>query len=860
MFQSIYYNRSTKTCHLRDDKQGWVEFEYYPTFYKVDPNGKYQTLDGRRANPTKKYDANDNDLLEKDIPIETNILVDCFKDYDDAPQWHNIVFLDIECEIAGALTPENIKRAGTKITSIALYDKQTKVYYCFVLDESKSLQSIETDDKKIISCFTEKELLHAFLNKWEEIDPTIISGWNSEYFDMPFLYYRIENQLGKDQANRLSPLKIVHTGEYFDKKKQQTTPTLNIRGINHLDYMLLHQKFIMKQEPSYKLNDIGLKYVKLGKVEYEGSLSKLFKEDINKFIEYNIRDVEILVALDDKLQFIDLTVNICHLCHTPYENIFYSTALNEGAILTYLRRKDIVSPNKPTTLHPELKEMEEEYAGGYLKDPIPGLYEWVIDLDFTSLYPSIIRSLNIGVETLVGNVLLRDKYDNKWALGDIEQLNEDKQIIIENKKRQQTKILAGNLKNLINKNKFKVSAAGGLFKTDIGSVSAEVLTDWFAKRKEYKNLMKKAGKANDKELYSFYDKRQHAYKIKLNDLYGCYAVNSWRYTDGYKVISKSITLTGQRLTQESIKFVNNWINKKLNTEDKDYIVTSDTDSLFIQVKDLCLSKYPELQNQGRDEWVKAVLEIASEIQKAANENLNKLVKELFNIHDEHYFELKQEVVLERGYFAGKRRYAMFIVNKEGVPVEELVVMGMDVMKSNFPPVFRKFGSELIQNIMFGKSKKEIDKMIQDFKKSMNNRPILELAKPTGVKEINKYINRGPTGGAIFSIINKGAPVNTKAAIYYNDLLRFKKLDKKYSIIQEYDKIYWVYLKDNPYKIDNLALTGNDPEEITSFINEYVDKEKTFDTILLNKLENLYADLNWSFPSLNAFASKFFSFK
>ena len=859
MYQAIYFNRGTKTCHLRDDKQGWVDFEYYPTYYEVHPEGQFETLDGRRANPTKRYDRENNNLLEKDIPVETNILVDCFKDQDDPPEYHNVVFLDIECEIFGALTPENIKRAGGKITSIALYDKNLQTYYCYILDETKSITPSHENGKHIIPCHTETDLLYRFLDIWEQTDPTIISGWNSEYFDIPFLYYRILNQLGVQQANRLSPLRTVQVEEYFDKKKGQNNTSINLRGINHLDYMLLHQKFIMKQEPSYKLNDIGLKYVKLGKVEYEGSLTKLFKDDIDKFIEYNIRDVEILVALDEKLQFIDLTVNICHLCHTPYENIFYSTALNEGAILTYLRRKNIVSPNKPTTTNPELKGVVEEYAGGYLKDPVPGLYEWVIDLDFTSLYPSIIRSLNIGVETLVGNVVLRDKYDNKWALGDLQQLDPDYKILLENKKRKQTRITASELIKIIEKNKLKVSASGGLFKTEIGSVSAEVLTDWFAKRKEYKNMMKKAGKAGDKDKYAFYDKRQHAYKIKLNDLYGCYAQNGWRYTDGYKVISKSITLTGQRLTQESIKFVNKWMNERLGTYEKDYIVTSDTDSLFIQVKDLCLRRRPELATQGREEWVKAVLEIATEIQQAANDNLNRLVKELFNIYDEHYFELKQEVVIERGYFAGKRRYAMYIVNKEGVTADELVVMGMDIMKSNFPPIFRKFGNELIQSIMFGKPKKEIDKMIQDFKKSIGTRPILELAKPTGVKEISKYVDREPTAGAIFSIINKGAPVNTKAAIYYNDLLKFKKLDKKYHIIQEYDKIYWVYLKDNPYKIDNLALTGNDPEEITEFINQYVDKEKTFDTIILNKLENLYADLGWSFPSLNAFASKFFSF-
>ena len=859
MYQAIFYDNKEKKCHLRDDKEGWCHFEYFPTYFKLDPNGQFQTLDGKTVSPTKKLNREDPTMYEVDVPAETRILVDLFKDEDDAPKYHNVVFLDIECVIGGALTPENVQNAGTKITAIALYDKQTATYYCFILDETKSITLSTEPGKEVIACYTENELLSKFLDKWEELDPTIITGWNSEYFDIPFLFNRIKNQLGYEQASRLSPIRRVDTTTYFDKKKQQNVTHTSIRGINHLDYMLLHQKFIMKQEPSYKLGDIGEKYVKLGKIEYKGNLDKLFKEDVAKFIEYNIRDVEILVALDEKLQFIDLTVNICHLCHTPYENIYYSTSLNEGAIFTYLKRKNIVSPNKPTTFSPELKTVVEEYAGGYLKDPIPGLYEWVIDLDFTSLYPSIIRSLNIGVETLVGNVLIRDKYDNNYTLQDL-RAKPDAEVYLENKKRQRTIIKAGDLADMVEKKNLKLAASGALFKTSVGSVSAEVLTDWFAKRKEYKNLMKKAGKAGDKDLYAFYDKRQHAYKIKLNDLYGCYAQNGWRYTDGYKVISKAITLTGQRLLQESIKFVNEWLNNKLNTTDKDYIITSDTDSLFIQVKDLALQRNPELATASKEEWIKTILGIATEVQTAANDHLNHLVKDLFNIHDEHYFDLKQEVIIERGYFSGKRRYAMYIVNKEGVTTDELVIMGLDLMKSNFPPVFRKFSNTLLQDIMFGKTKPDIDKIIIDFRNSMKSRPIVELAKPTGVKEIKKYLDTKNTAGSIFSQITKGAPVNTKAAIHYNDLLKFKKLDKKYSIIQEYDKIYWVYLKDNPYKIDVIAFTAsNDPDEIMSFINSYIDRDKTFDSILLNKLENLYGDIGWSFPSLNPFTNKFFSF-
>jgi DNA polymerase elongation subunit (family B) len=856
MYQAIYYDRSTYTFHLRDDKTGWNEFKYNRPRYIIDPNGQFPTLDGKRANPITKYDWKDNSLYESDLDANTAVLIDKYRDSDDAPEWQNIVYFDIECEIAGALTPDLIKRAPTKITSIAVYDNTTKKYYCLILDEKKQLQTINEESRAIIPFPHEHDLLHAFLNLWEQLDPTIVTGWNSEYFDVPFLYYRIENQLGANQAIRLSPLKKVKFGQYVNDSP------VELAGLNHLDYMLLFKKYNAKQEPSYRLGDIGEKYAKLSKIEYEGNLDRLFTEDINKFIEYNIRDVEILIELEKRFKFIELTIAICHLCHVPYEQIYLSTALNDGAILTYLKRQGIVSPNKPTTTRPALYDIKEEYAGGYLKDPVPGLYEWVIDLDFTSLYPSIIRSLNIGIETYVGRIVNNDKYDNQWTLGDLKRMDPKQMITIErlkdDKTTNQSQTTVEQIISFIEKGDILVAASGAMFRTDKSSVVCDVLTDWFNKRVEYKNLMKQAYKSGDAVKGEFYNRRQHAYKIKLNDVYGCYAINGWRYTDGHKLISKAITLTGQRVTQESIKFVNKWMNKELGTTDKDYVVTSDTDSLFIECKDLVLQRYPETKT--KDEYIKAVLEIATEIQKAANDNIDKVTREYFNVKERpHYFELKQEVIIERGYFAGKRRYAMYIVNKEGVTVDELDMKGLDLMKSNMTPMYSKFGEKLIQDIMFGKPKSDIDQQIIDFKKLVKTIPIAELAKPTGVKQVSSYIDRKPGIGEIFSTLKLKCPINTKAAIWYNDLLRFKKLDKQYPCFTEGDKMKYIQLKDNPYRIDVIGFTGKDPEFINQFIDQYADRDEGFEATLMNKLVGIYEDLGWDFPSMHEKASKFFKF-
>jgi DNA polymerase elongation subunit (family B) len=564
MYQSIFYDRPTYTYYLRDDEKGWLDFKYTPELYKITPNGIFDTLDGKKASPVSKYEWKDISLYEQDVDKCTRVLIDLFKDSDDTPTFHNIVYFDIECEIGGTLTSEYIKTAPMKMTSIAVYDVTSKKHYCLILDEKQQL-IFTPGEREVRPYKTEAEMLKAFLDLWEQIDPTIITGWNSGFFDVPYLYYRLCNILGREEASRLSPIRKFNFTDW------NTSQPIEIGGINHLDYMLLFKKFIVKQEPSYKLNDIGEKYVKLGKVEYEGSLDKLFIDDISKFIEYNLRDVEIIVELEKKLKFIELTVAIGHLCHVPYEKIYLSTTLNDGAILTYLKRQGVVSPNKPTTINPTLKENnDEEYAGGYLKDPTPGLYEWVIDLDFTSLYPSIIRSLNIGIETLVGRIVNNGKYDNQWTYSELLQMDSEELVTIEklneNFTLSRTQVKVGKIIKMIESNNWVTAASGAIFRTDKLSVVCEVLTDWFNKRVEYKNLMKQAKKNGDHTKAEFYDRRQHAYKILLNSVYGCYAINSWRYTDGHKIISSAITLTGQRLIQEAVGFLNKKANEEIDSQ------------------------------------------------------------------------------------------------------------------------------------------------------------------------------------------------------------------------------------------------------------------------------------------------------
>ena len=861
MYQSIYYDFSEHTYYLRDDETGWNKFQYQPTYWKrVDEwSEKAQpVLTGGWAVPTKKFDKDNSNLLEKDIAKELVVLRELYYKYDDVvPKFHNIVYFDIEIEMGGALTPEYIKSAPMPFTSIALRDITTKQYFCFIIDKSKEIKETNQDGKHIIPCASEKELAKRFLDKLEELDPTIICGYNSEYFDVPYLYFRIKQILGENEVLRLSPIRKVNYRDFAGEHQ------ITIGGVNHLDYMLLHKKYIMKEEPSYKLGDIGEKYVKLGKIEYEGNLNTLFKTDINKFIDYNLRDVEIIEKLEEKLKFIELTIMISHICNIPYESIYYNTVMNEGAILKYLKREGIVSPNKPTTHNPPLKNIKESYAGGYLLEPIPGLYFDVIDLDFTSLYPSIIKSLNLGIETLVGRIKVDHNatYEQNHSLEKLKERNPEEQIIVEkldktNYTLKAAKVKIKTLVDLIEKNDYTIAASGAIFDTNEQSVCSKILQGWFEKREHYRGLKKKAGKAEDWANYKLYDLFQHAFKILQNAMYGTYAINGWRYTDGHLICSAAITNTGQRLTQESIVNVNNTINTELQTNNQ-YICISDTDSMYIVLGDLIKHRYSDLDPKDKNN---KILELANEIQTYSNQYLDSLSKRLFNIAPgTHYFQLKQEVICAGVLTTGKRRYAMYVTNKEGVAVEELDMKGLELMKSNMNKLFKKFGEDLIKNVLFGKPKTEIDNSIVDFYQSLKTMDPRVLGKPTGVKQIETY-HIPARAGEIFSSFRLKAPSNTKAAVRYNDLLRFKRLDKKYESIIEGDKLFIVNLKQNPFHIETIGIpNAKTPPEIDEFVKTYIDIEEIFESLLANKLKNLYLDLKWEFPPLNSNVKKFFAF-
>jgi DNA polymerase elongation subunit (family B) len=558
MYKKVFAQKkggNNHLIHLWTDDEGYQKVEWTNQAYiECHPHdATYTGLNGESLKKTATWNSEDTKLHFHDIPAHQKFLIEKYGIDDEPSVTHRELFFDIETEMGDALTEEYIKSAPKKVTSIAWYDKQVDEWGILILDPKKQINNTKTENKEILPCNTEQELLAKFLEKFREIDPDIVVGWNSDYFDIPYLYYRMCNVLGEDMARYLSPIGYVRETPWY---KDQF---LQIAGVESLDYMRLHKKFSWADEPSFKLDAIGEKYAGLNKIEYEGSLDKLFETDVEKFIQYNFRDVEILKVLDEKLEYLSLVKNLSHKGKHNYSEVYANTKTQDGAISAYLLSEGLIPPAKER--NPISKQ---NYAGGYLFCPKAGIYNYMFDEDLTSLYPSIIMTINIGKETMVGRIIDADDRNNRLGLNDLLKRDPEEELMIENAKRSRTKVKVGRLISMIQQNELSISANGVMFNTNRESVLSTILKKWFDERVMYNNLKKKAFKEGNKELGAGFHMKQYTMKILLNSLYGATALGSFRY--GNVILSEAITLSGQRIIQESALVANRHMNRVIKGE------------------------------------------------------------------------------------------------------------------------------------------------------------------------------------------------------------------------------------------------------------------------------------------------------
>ena len=835
MYTNIYYDRDKNRIHLWDDKLGYKSFPYKKYAYIKDKDGKYLTIFGEKVAKIHRWTKDmEDDMFESDVYPEMRTLIDLYYDSedDDYPE-NRIAVIDIEVETTQGLP--NIELADKKITGITIHDSETDKYYAFILDPSLTVDETQLNlkDNTVVRInLSESELLEEFLDTYVQLKPTIISGWNVDFFDMPYLIRRIAQVLGQHRVKELSPVGILRFSDWKNR--------FIIAGVNVLDYLALYKKFNFSEEPSYRLDSIAKKELGKGKTEFEGTIQQLYENDIEKFIEYNINDVELVVELDKKKKFFDLAVGISHKGRTPYEDIFYSSKYLEGAILCDLKRNNMVAPNKPArTLD------NKTFIGAYVKDPKPGFYEWVFDLDLTSLYPSIIMSLNISPETKMGKILdwdegqFSNRIDRTWRL----------QNLVTN---QIVNPTTEELLNFLKSTKYHISSNGIIYASPsvITGVIPKILSKWFEERVKYKNLMKKYGKADNAEQYDFYDKLQTIQKVLLNSLYGVLGLPIFRFYDLDN--AAAVTTTGQAIIKYSEVKGNEFYFNTLG-EKKDYCIYIDTDSLFFSATPLADKLFPGVDKSDIKLFTTKTIEIVSKVQKYINDSYDEFAQNTLHIQGKHRFEIKQELICLSGIWTAKKRYALQVINREGIFIDKLDVKGLDIVRSSFPPAFKGFMTNILISILKKVPQVEIDKSILDLEDSINSIPLLDISKNTSINNIVKYQSTDTHSeyyeDGIFSVIKKGTPAHVKAAIAFNDLLKYFQLEDKISPIGNGEKIKWCYLKKNNFGLDKIAYRGyDDPQEIIDFVELYIDKYAIYDAELKTKLQNIYDALNWLFPN------------
>jgi len=836
MFQGIGYDKKNNIMHVWDDELGHQKFSFQPYAYLPDDNGAHVSLDGTRLSQVPGNHKDNRTAYESDLNEEMRTLIDLYYESDEPSKGHRDFFFDIESERDenGYSTPQD---ARLRITSIAYYDKAANDRKVLVLDEEHRVttKGFKEAEYEVEIFRTEADMLTRFINIFAAAKPTVITGWNIDNYDVPYLVNRIKKVLGAQAVKKLSPAGIVDWNKNRERYK--------IFGVSSLDYLTLYKKFTYTELPNYRLDTVAKTELGKGKVEYEGDLNQLFATDIRKFVEYNMVDVNLVYELDEKTQLLNLARTICHKGHVPYEDVYYASKYLDGAAIVDLKRNGLVAPNKQFRFVEEETEADA-LAGAYVKDPIPGLYKWIYDLDLTSLYPSIIMSLNISPETKVGVI---QNWNEECLLKP-----EAQQVTFTNG------TYAQNVKTWLQDNAYTVASNGAVYRTDIRGFLPTILEKWFDERVEYKD--KRDEYAVGTEEYKFYDALQLTQKVLLNSFYGVLGLKTFRFHDLDN--AGAITATGQSVIKFSAKVINNHYAKEVGQDHfinatngkAEFAFYTDTDSTFVSSLPLIAKRFPGFDETDEKFMIEQTNAIASEVQRLVNQMYDRY-SEVFHNTETHRFQIKQEYVAKSGLWIAKKRYAQWVIFKEGKPTDKLDIKGLDVVRSSFPEDFKKIMKETLWNILKEKNKTETTDMIHTFKSGLKNSPVLNVMKNSGVKEISKYTKkRKPFTGYLL-----GTPAHVKSAINFNDLLTSNDI-RDIEPITDGEKVKWAYLSDNPFGFDTMALRGyQDPKVIVDFVEQYIDRNKIFEKELKNKLDDFYAAMNWgAFPENNSVA-KFFSF-
>ncbi len=791
-----------------------TKIDFSPTLYiKSNKPSDWRTLFGEPVSEVKFGDINEaRDFIERYKEVDgfsvygnANYAHQYISDsYSNDIRWdiEKIKIFSIDIEVGAESGFPNVESAAEEVLLITIQDNFTKQITTFGSRPFSGEEGV-----RYIQCQNETSLLKEFLIFWQTQSPDIITGWNINFFDIPYLVRRIDKVLGNSFSKKMSPWDVVNERRIHVKGNEEIC--YDMIGVSTVDYLDLYKKYTYTAQESYKLDHIA--FVELGENKLENpedNFRDFYAKHWDKFVKYNIHDTRLVDRLEDKMKLIELLITMAYNAKINYEDVFSQVRMWDSIIYNHLRQKNIVIPEKTRT------NKTEAFEGAFVKDPIIGAHRWVASFDLNSLYPHLIMQYNMSPETLTDEKLHG--------------------ISVEKLLNKEVDTSYGHRQDLA------VSANGWCYRKDVRGFMPELMEQMYVNRSKFKKQMLKVEQEyqNDKSKthllkeISRLNNLQMAMKIALNSAYGAIGNQYFRYFDVR--IAEGITTSGQLSIRWMANEFNKYMNKILKTEDKDYVIAIDTDSIYLSLEDLvehtCAGKTDEQKIKYMDKICEDAFQpfIDTTYQKLA-EYMNAYAQKM---------QMKREVLADKAIWTAKKRYILNVHNSEGVQYSQpkLKVMGLEMVKSSTPQVIRSKMKEVLKVILAGDESK-LHKFINEFRIQFKELPVEQIAFPRGLNGLKEYT-------ASSTIYKKGTPIHVRGALLFNHYVKQNKLDKKYPMIRDGDKIKFVYLKvPNTIQENVVAFAGELPKELN--LHKYVDYELMFEKVFLEQLDSLIQPIGWS---------------
>jgi len=820
---------------IKDGRRVKLKLAYTPTlFLQSNKNTKYKSLIGEALEPMKFESMREaRDFIKKYNEVENfKIYGQSRFEYAFIAEQHpgmidwkfddvSIAIVDIEVGSENGFPDPYIAQEPITAICLTFINGETVVWGC----GDYEIKGTE----RYIKCLDETDLCKKYLAYWQENCPDVITGWNIKFFDIPYLINRFNRILGEDESKKLSPWNNISQRKAVVNNRELIA--YEFVGVSTLDYIELYRWYAPggKSQESYKLDNIA--NVELGdnKLSYDeyDNLHQLYRLNYQKFIEYNIKDVELILRLEEKLKLIELGLTLAYDTKTNYEDIFAQTRMWDSLTYAYLLEKNIIVPPRI------VKDKDSAFEGAYVKEPQVGLHNWVASFDLNSLYPHLMMQYNISPETLIepkdytpemrmilSNGVTVDKMLNKEV--DLSQLSGA-----------------------------TITPNGQFFRTDKRGFLPQMLEEMYEDRKKFKKMMLLAKQEYENETdpavkkeiqnrIARYDNLQLAKKVGLNSAYGALGSQYFRFYDLRQALA--VTLAGQLSIRWIENRLNGFMNKLLETKDIDYVIASDTDSIYLRLGEL-INKFGLARVDDTTKTIGIMDKICEQkIQPFIDTSYQELSE--YTKAYAQKMQMKREGLANKGLWTAKKRYILNVYNNEGVQYKEpkVKVMGLEMVKSSTPSAIRQKMKKSIELMMKG-TESDIHKFIADFKEEFKSLPPEEISFPRGLNGLKEYSDR-------ITLYKKGTPIHVKGAILYNHYLKQMGLDKKYPQIQDGEKLKFTYLKQpNPFKDIVISYPTRLPVEFG--LHKFIDYDMQFDKAFLEPIKVILDCMGWTSEKANS---------